>query len=91
MEDECRWRVRAAEMREKAAHSKEPFVADGFRALAMQYDRMAEEGARWLPPQVGHSTGLDQPGHGQTAQQAGHGPSSPRQGSPAEHASESPL
>lgn len=55
MEDKCRWRIRAAEMREKAKHSKEPFVADGFRDLAAQYERLADEGASWLPPQTSFS------------------------------------
>jgi hypothetical protein len=52
MEDGQRWQYRAAEMRAKAAQSKEPFIIDGFLALAAEYERLAEEGARWTGPSI---------------------------------------
>ena len=52
MEDGNRWRQRAAEMRKQAAQGKEPFIVEGFLALATEYDRLAEEGARWIQAQM---------------------------------------
>ena len=48
MEDGEYWRLRASEMRARAAHVKDPFVSGGFLALAEQYDLLAQDGARWL-------------------------------------------
>jgi hypothetical protein len=48
MEDGKYWRLRASEMRERAAHIKDPFVSGGFLALAEQYDLLAQDGARWI-------------------------------------------
>ncbi len=48
MENGRYWRLRAAEMNERAARSKDPFVAEGFIALALEYERLAEDGARWI-------------------------------------------
>lgn len=47
------WRLRAAEMREHAARTKDPFVSRGFLTLAEQYERLAEDGARWLATAAG--------------------------------------
>jgi hypothetical protein len=52
MENGNHWRQRAAEMRKQAAQGKEPFIVDGFLALAAEYERMAEEGARWTRAQM---------------------------------------
>jgi hypothetical protein len=35
-------------MRERAAHTKDPFVSDGFIALAEQYELLAQDGVRWI-------------------------------------------
>ena len=48
MEDLSYWRLRAAEMRVRAAQTKDPFVSGGFRTLAEQYEQLAADGARWL-------------------------------------------
>jgi hypothetical protein len=48
MEDDSYWRSRASQMRERAAHIKDPLVSDGFIALAEQYDQLAQDGARWV-------------------------------------------
>jgi hypothetical protein len=48
MEDNKYWRSRASDMRERAAHTKDPFVSDGFIALAEQYELLAQDGARWI-------------------------------------------
>jgi len=48
MEDGKYWRSRASEMRERAAHTRDPFVSGGFLALAEQYDLLAHDGARWI-------------------------------------------
>jgi len=48
MENGRYWRLRAAEMHEQAAQSKDPFVANGFIALALKYERLAEDGAQWV-------------------------------------------
>jgi hypothetical protein len=48
MEDDKYWRSRASEMRERAAHIKDPFVSGGFIALAEQYELLAQDGARWV-------------------------------------------
>jgi hypothetical protein len=48
MEDDKYWRSRASDMRERAAHTKDPFVSDGFIALAEQYELLAQDGARWV-------------------------------------------
>jgi hypothetical protein len=48
MEDDKYWRSRASDMRERAAHTKDPFVSGGFIALAEQYDLLAQDGARWI-------------------------------------------
>ncbi len=48
MEDGDYWRLRASEMRARAAHVKDPFVSGGFLALAEQYELLAQDGARWL-------------------------------------------
>jgi hypothetical protein len=48
MEEGKYWRLRASEMRERATHIKDPFVSGGFRALADQYEQLAQGGARWL-------------------------------------------
>ncbi|HEY3918136.1 MAG TPA: hypothetical protein VGL83_10100 [Stellaceae bacterium] len=47
MEDGKYWLSRAAEMRERAAQIKDPTISGGFRGLAEQYERLAEDGARW--------------------------------------------
>lgn len=46
MEDGTYWRSRASEMRERAAQIRDPFISGGFRALAEQYEELAESGAR---------------------------------------------
>ena len=48
MEDDKYWRSRASEMRERAAHIRDPFVSGGFIALAEQYELLAQDGARWI-------------------------------------------
>ena len=48
MEDDKYWRSRATEMRERAAHIRDPFVSGGFLALAEQYELLAQDGARWI-------------------------------------------
>jgi L-lactate utilization protein LutC len=48
MEDDTYWRSRASDMRERAAHTKDPFVSGGFIALAEQYELLAQDGARWV-------------------------------------------
>lgn len=48
MEDDKYWRARAAEMRNRAAKTRDPFVSGGFLALAEQYDLLAQDGARWI-------------------------------------------
>jgi hypothetical protein len=48
MEDDKYWRSRASDMRERAARIRDPFVSDGFLALAEQYDLLAQDGARWI-------------------------------------------
>jgi hypothetical protein len=48
MEDNKYWRSRASEMRERAAHIRDPFVSGGFLALAEQYELLAQDGARWI-------------------------------------------
>jgi hypothetical protein len=48
MEDGKYWRQRASEMREQASHIRDPFISSGFISLAEQYERLAEDGARWL-------------------------------------------
>ncbi|HEV8015591.1 MAG TPA: hypothetical protein VGP48_08660 [Stellaceae bacterium] len=48
MEDLHYWRLRAAEMRIRAAQIKDPFISGGFRTLAAQYEQLAADGARWL-------------------------------------------
>ena len=48
MEDDKYWRARAAEMRGRADQTRDPFVAGGFRALAEQYELLAQDGARWI-------------------------------------------
>jgi hypothetical protein len=48
MEDDKYWRSRAFDMRERAAHIRDPFVSGGFLALAEQYDLLARDGARWV-------------------------------------------
>jgi hypothetical protein len=48
MEDNTYWRSRASDMRERAAHTRDPFVSGGFIALAEQYDLLAQDGARWV-------------------------------------------
>lgn len=52
MENGKYWRLRASEMRERAASIKDPFVSNGFLTLAEQYERLAEDGARWLPSEA---------------------------------------
>jgi hypothetical protein len=51
MEDDKYWRLRASEMRERAAHIKDAFISGGFLALAEQYDQLAASGARWVSAQ----------------------------------------
>jgi hypothetical protein len=53
MESGKYWRLRATEMRQRAAGIKDPFVSSGFLTLAEQYERLAEDGARWLPSSPG--------------------------------------
>ena len=48
MEDGKYWRLRASEMRARAAHIKDPFISGCFLALAEQYDLLAKDGARWI-------------------------------------------
>jgi hypothetical protein len=48
MEDNKYWRSRASEMRERAAHIRDPFISGGFLALAEQYELLAQDGARWI-------------------------------------------
>jgi hypothetical protein len=48
MEDDKYWRSRASEMRDRAAHIRDPFVSGGFLALAEQYELLAQDGARWI-------------------------------------------
>jgi hypothetical protein len=48
MEDDKYWRSRASEMRDRAAHIRDPFVSGGFLALAEQYELLAHDGARWV-------------------------------------------
>jgi hypothetical protein len=50
MEDGTYWRSRASEMRERAAQIRDPFISGGFRALAEQYEQLAESGVRWMRP-----------------------------------------
>lgn len=48
MEDGKYWRLRASEMRARAAHIKDPFISGCFLALAERYDLLAQDGARWI-------------------------------------------
>lgn len=48
MEDGTYWRLRASEMRERAAQIRDPFISGGFSALAAQYEQLAESDARWM-------------------------------------------
>jgi hypothetical protein len=54
MEDDNYWRSRASDMRERAAHTKDPFVSGGYIALAEQYDLLAQSGARWIQAGAPH-------------------------------------
>lgn len=53
MDEGKHWRLRACEMRELAARTKDPFISRSFLALAEQYERLAEDGARWLSAAAG--------------------------------------
>jgi hypothetical protein len=48
MEDVRYWSARAAEMRDRASKTKDPFIASRFLSLAEQYEQLEAYGARWL-------------------------------------------